>query len=141
MSQTVSLRPEPLPGAPLAGLFAFAQKAAHDGARLLLLAVGWVLIAGGVVLALLPGHLGVPLLAIGLILVLRNSYKAKRQFIHWQRRHPRFVHPVRRLIRREPEVFPVLWQQLLRFERTVLPYRLRRAGIWRRRYFKGRGSV
>ena len=139
MSQTGSLRPEPLPGAPLAGLFAFAQKVALDGARLLLLAVGWVLITGGVVLALLPGHLGVPLLAIGLILVLRNSYKAKRQFIHWQRRHPRFIHPVRRLIRREPEVFPVLWQQLLRFERTVLPYRFRRAGIWRRRYFKGRG--
>jgi hypothetical protein len=137
----VSIRPEPLPGAPLAGFFAFAQKAAHDGARLLFVAVGWVLITGGVVLALLPGHLGVPLLAIGLILVLRNSYKAKRQFIHWQRRHPRFVHPVRRLIRREPEVFPVLWQQLLRFERTVLPHRLRRAGIWRRRYFKGRGQV
>jgi hypothetical protein len=141
MSQAVSIRPEPLPGAPLAGFFAFAQKAAHDGARLLFVAVGWVLITGGVVLALLPGHLGVPLLAIGLILVLRNSYKAKRQFIHWQRRHPRFVHPVRRLIRREPEVFPVLWQQLLRFERTVLPHRLRRAGIWRRRYFKGRGQV
>ena len=139
MSQAVSIRPEPLPGAPLAGLFAFAQKVALDGARLLLLAVGWVLITGGVVLALLPGHLGVPLLAIGLILVLRNSYKAKRQFIHWQRRHPRFIHPVRRLIRREPEVFPVLWQQVLRFERTVLPYRFRRAGIWRRRYFKGRG--
>jgi hypothetical protein len=139
MSQVVSLRPESLPGAPLAGLFASAQKAAHGGARLLFLAFGWVLITGGVVLALLPGHLGIPLLAIGLIVVLRNSYKAKRQFIHWQRRHPRFIHPVRRLIRREPEVFPVLWQQVLRFERTVLPYRWRRAGIWRRRYFKGRG--
>ncbi len=139
MSQVVSLRPEPLPGAPLAGLFASAQKVAQGGARLLFVAVGWVLITGGVVLALLPGHLGVPLLAIGLILVLRNSYKAKRQFIQMQRRHPRFVHPVRRLIRREPEIFPVLWQQLLRFERTVLPSRWRRAGLWRRRYFKRRG--
>jgi hypothetical protein len=139
MSQTVSLRPEPLPSAPLAGLFASAQKVALDGARFVLVAIGWVLITGGVVLALLPGHLGVPLLAIGLILVLRNSYRAKRQFIQMQRRHPRFVHPVRRLIRREPEVFPVLWQQVLRLERTLLPYRLRRAGIWRRRYFKRRG--
>ena len=138
MSQAVSLRPEPLPGAPLAGLFAFAQKAAHDGARFLFVAVGWVLITGGVVLALLPGHLGVPLLAIGLILVLRNSYKAKRQFIHWQRRHPRFVHPVRRLIRREPEVFPVAWQQLLRIERMMLPHSWRRAGHWRRRYFRAK---
>jgi hypothetical protein len=138
MSQVVSLRPEPLPGAPLAGLFASAQKVAQDGARLLFVALGWVLIAGGVVLALLPGHLGVPLLAIGLIVVLRNSYKAKRQFIQMQRRHPRFIHPVRRLIRREPEVFPVLWQQLLRFERTVLPSRWRRAAAWRKRYFKRR---
>ena len=138
MSQVVSLRPEPLPGAPLAGLFASAQKAAHDGARLLFVAVGWVLIVGGVVLALLPGHLGVPLLAIGLILVLRNSYKAKRQFIHMQRRHPRFVHPVRRLIRRDPEIVPVIWQQMLRFERMVLPPRLRRCGAWRRRYFRRR---
>lgn len=139
MSQVVSIRPEPLPSAPFAGLFASAQKVAQDGARLLFLALGWVLITGGVVLALLPGHLGVPLLAIGLIMVLRNSYRAKRQFIHMQRRHPKFVHPVRRLIRREPEVIPVLWQQVLRFERTVLPPRLRRAGAWRRRYFKRRG--
>ena len=141
MSQVVSLRPEPLPGAPLVGLFASAQKAAHGGFRLLFLAAGWVLIAGGVVLALLPGHLGVALLAVGLILVLRNSYKAKRQFIHMQRRHPRFVHPVRRLIRRDPEVVPVIWQQMLRLERTVLPSRWRRAGVWRRRYFKRRTSA
>ena len=138
MSQVVSLRPEPLSGAPLAGLFAFAQKAAQDGFRMLFVAYGWVLIGGGVVLALLPGHLGVPLLAIGLILVLRNSYKAKRQFIEMQRRHPRFIHPVRRLIRREPEIFPVLWQQLLRFERMVLPPRWRRGVAWRKRYFKRR---
>jgi hypothetical protein len=143
MSQVVSLRPEPLPGAPLAGLFASAQKAAQDGFRLLFLTLGWVLICGGVVLAILPflHTLGVLLLAIGLIVVLRNSYRAKRQFIQMHRRHPRFVHPVRRLIRREPEIFPVLWQQMLRLERTVLPSRWRRAGVWRRRYFKRRTSA
>jgi hypothetical protein len=141
MSQVVSLRPEPLPGVPLAGLFASAQRAAHGGFRLLFVAAGWVLIAGGVVLGVLPflHTLGVLFLAIGLIVVLRNSYKAKRQFIQMHRRHPRFVHPVRRLIRREPEILPVLWQQVLRFERTVLPPRWRRAGVWRRRYFKRRG--
>jgi hypothetical protein len=138
MSHVVSLRPEPLPGAPFAGLFASAHKATRGGLRLLFLAGGWVLITGGVLLALLPGHLGVPLLAIGLIVVLRNSYKARRQFIHLQRRHPRFVFPVRRLIRREPEVFPVLWQQFLRFERMVLPARWRRGGALRRRYFRQR---
>ena len=72
MSQVVSLRPEPLPGAPLAGLFASAQKAAQDGFRLLFLTLGWVLICGGVVLAILPflHTLGVLLLAIGLIVML-----------------------------------------------------------------------
>jgi hypothetical protein len=138
MSQVVSFRPEPLPGAPFAGLFASAHKVTRDGVRLLYLAGAWVMIAGGLVLALLPGHLGVPLVAIGLIVVLRNSYKARRQFIHLQRRHPRFVFPVRRLIRREPEVFPVLWQQFLRFEKLVLPSSWRRSAAWRRRYFRRR---
>ncbi len=136
MTQAVSLRPEPLPGAPLAGLFATAQKATRDGARFLFLAAGWLLIVGGFLLALLPGHLGIPLLAIGVIMVLRNSYRARRQFIHLQRRHPRFVFPVRRLIRREPEVAPVFWQQVLRFERMILPRNWRRGSLWRRRYFR-----
>jgi hypothetical protein len=72
------------------------------------------------------------------IIVLRNSYRARRQFIHWQRRHPRFVFPVRRLILREPVVAPVIWQQALRFERLTVPARWRRAGVWRRRYFRKR---
>jgi len=136
MSQVVSFRPEPLPGAPFAGLFASAHKATRDGVRLLFLGLGALLIVAGLGLALLPGHLGVPLLAVGVIVVLRNSYRARRHFIHLQRRHPRFVFPVRRLIRREPEVAPVLWQQVLRFERMVLPGRYRRAIHWRRRYFR-----
>ena len=69
---------------------------------------------GGFGLALLPGHLGLPLLVVGLIMVLRHSPRARRQFVTLQHRHPRFIFPVRRLIRREPEVFPVAWQQLLR---------------------------
>jgi hypothetical protein len=94
---------------------------------------------GGFVLALLPGHLGLPLLVIGLIMVLRNSRKARRKFIHLQQRHPRMVYPVRRLIRRDPEIFPVLWQQLLRTERLILPPRYRRAVAWRRRYLRAKG--
>jgi len=38
------------------------------------------------------------------------------------------VFPVRRLIRRDPEIFPVLWQQALRLERLIVPAGLRRAG-------------
>jgi hypothetical protein len=136
MSEAVSIRPEPLPAAPFDGLFASAHRATRSWLKILFLGAGWLLIAGGLVLALLPGHLGVPLLAVGVIVVLRNSYRARRQFIHLQRRHPRFVFPVRRLIRREPEVLPVLWQQVLRFERLVLPKSWRRGAAWRKRYFK-----
>ena len=103
----MSLRPEHLPGPPFAGLFASAHKATRGGVRLLLQAAGWFLIVGGLLLELTPIRLGIPMVAVGVIVLLRNSYRARRQFIHLQRRHPRFVFPVRRLIRREPEVAPV----------------------------------
>jgi len=138
MLQAVSLRPEPITGAPFAGLAASARKATRDGVRLLVIAVGLVLMLGGFVLALLPGHLGLPLLVVGLILVLRNSRSARRRFIRLQRAHPRVVFPVRRLIRRDPEIFPVLWQQALRVERLIVPASWRRAAIWRRRYFRAK---
>ena len=138
MFPTVSLRPEPLTGVSFAGAYAFARRATREGLRLMVVAVGSVLMAGGFVLALLPGHLGLPLLVVGLIMVLRNSRKARRQFIHLQHRHPRMVFPVRRLIRREPEIFPVLWQQALRFERLIFPSRWRQAGPMRRKYFRRR---
>ena len=138
MFPTVSLRPEPLTGAPFAGAYAFARKVTREALRLLVVAVGSVIMAAGFVLALLPGHLGLPLLVVGLILVLRNSRKARKQFIQLQQRHPRVVFPVRRLIRREPEIFPVMWQQALRVEKMLMPARWRRAASFRRRYFRSR---
>ncbi len=139
MFSTVSLRPEPSTGAPFAGAYAFARRATREGVRLAIVGVGSVIIAAGFVLALLPGHLGLPLLVVGLIMVLRNSPKSRRRFIRLQQRHPNVVFPVRRLIRREPEIFPVLWQQALRVERLIVPSRWRRAGQLRRRYFRRRG--
>jgi hypothetical protein len=138
MSQAVSVRPEPLTGAPFAGATAFVRRTTREGVRVFFVVVGSALVAGGAVLSVLPGHLGVPLFAVGLIVVLRNSYRARRGFIHLQRRHPRMVFPVRRLIRRDPEVWPVLWQQTLRFERLVVPVRWRRAGAWRRKYLRAK---
>ena len=108
--------------------------------RFAVLAIGWLLVGVGFVGALLPGHLGVPVLVVGLIIVLRTSRQARRQFIGLQRRHPKFIFPIRRLLRREPEVFPVAWQQLLRTEKFILPKRLRRLRIARRirRRLRGR---
>ncbi|MGZ6016901.1 MAG: hypothetical protein ACXWKM_14275, partial [Phenylobacterium sp.] len=87
--------------------------------------LGLLIMGVSIPLALLPGHLGVPLFAVGLVLTLRNSFSARRKFIELQRRQPKFVHPIRRLIRREPEVIPVIWQQMLRSERWVLPRKIR----------------
>ena len=101
----------------------------HRGVRAAFTGVGVVLMTVSVPLALLPGHLGVPRFAVGLVVVLRNSFVARRRFIEAQRRHPKLLFPLRRLIRRNPEVIPVIWQQLLRFERMVLPSRWR---VWRK---------
>jgi len=103
--------------------------------RAILLAVGWVLLAFGLIFALLPGHLGLPVMIVGLIIVLRSSFGARRRFIGLQRRHPRWFFPIRRLLRREPEVLPVAWQQALRIERFLLPRRWRPARAIRRKIF------
>jgi len=112
----------------------------RKGVRLAMVAVGLVIMLIGVPLALMPWlHIpGILILATGLVIVLRNSFSARRTFIRAQRRHPKIVFPLRRLIRREPEVAPVAWQQSLRFERLVVPRRYRflrrcRVAIMRRR--------
>jgi hypothetical protein len=106
----------------------------RKGMRFALVGVGLAIMAVGVPLALLPWlHIpGALILAIGLVLVLRNSFSARRTFIRAQRRHPKIVFPIRRLIRREPEVFPVAWQASLRVERMITPWRLRRLRMLRR---------
>ena len=77
-------------------------------------------IALGVLIAPLPGPGGIPVIALGLVLVLRNSWWAKRQFIRAQRARPKWVYPFRRLMRKKPEIAPVFWQQALRAEKVVL---------------------
>ena len=118
----------------------FARDLAARIARWLLLALGGIVMLAGLVLAPLPGHIGLPLLVIGLMIVLRNSFKAKRQFLRIQHAHPNVVFPIRRLMRREPEIVQVFWQQYLRVERLVLPRRIRFA-VRTRRWFKLRGRA
>ncbi len=100
--------------------------------RWLLTGLGYAMVAVGAVGAVLPGHLGAPVLAVGLVVTLRSSFRARRQFVEAQQRHPKILTPVRRLLRREPEVAPVLWQTVLRMERGLLPKRLRFAVRTRR---------
>jgi hypothetical protein len=100
--------------------------------RGLLVALGLVFIAAGFLIAPLPGPMGVPLTVIGLMLVLRNSFKARKQFVRFQHAHPKLVFPLRRLLRREPEVVLVAWQPALRIEKLVIPRRWRVAKRWRK---------
>ena len=67
------------------------------------------------------------------MLVLRNSYWAKRQFIRLQQARPNWVFPFRRLMRKRPEFAPVFWQQTLRIERLLLRKGQRVLGRLRRR--------
>lgn len=106
--------------------------------RVILVVIGLLLIAGGALIAPLPGPLGLPLTVVGLMLVLRNSFKARKQFVRFQHAHPKLIFPIRRLLRREPEVILVAWQQALRIERLVIPRRWRVAVRWRKS-FKRRG--
>ena len=113
-------------------------EVARNIVRWLLLALGVVLILLGVLMAPLPGPLGMPVTLLGLVLVLRNSFRLRRLFIRVQRRHPRVIFPLRRLLRREPEVMPVAWQQALRVERMLLPKSWRMGRTLRHRYFRAK---
>lgn len=101
---------------------------------------GLCLLAIGLPLALLPGHLGVPVLLFGLIMVLKHAFWARRLFMRLKRRHPNWIMPLRRLLRPKPEIAPVVWQQTLRTERFVFPKGRRLAGL-RRRFLKRPRSV
>jgi hypothetical protein len=87
--------------------------------------LGLLVVIAGILIAPLPGPGGVPVIALGLILILKSSYRAKRVFIRAQYARPRWVYPFRRLLRRNPEFGPVFWQQALRAEKMVLRRRRR----------------
>jgi hypothetical protein len=102
-----------------------AREIADRLVRWGLMLLGLAIIALGVLISPIPGPGGIPLIVIGLMIVLRNSFYARRQFVKMQRAHPKMIFPLRRLLRREPEVIPVFWQQTLRVERILLPKRVR----------------
>lgn len=107
-------------------------------ARWALIGLGVAVVLLGIALAPLPGPGGLPVIVVGLMILLRNSFWAKRQFVRFQRAHPRTVFPIRRLLRREPEVLPVFWQGVLRTERVLLARERRFARKLRRRFRKAR---
>ena len=101
--------------------------------RSALLVAGLAIVVLGVLIAPLPGPGGIPVIALGLVLVLRSSFWAKRQFIRAQYARPKYVYPFRRLLRKNPEIAPVFWQQALRAEKLVLKRTHRRLIRMRKR--------
>lgn len=95
-----------------------AAAAARKGVQWLWIGVGGILVVAGVIIAPLPGPFGLPISVLGLVVILRNSSSAKRGFIRLQRRHPKWLYPVRRMIR--GHVASVVWRQMLRIERFVI---------------------
>lgn len=93
--------------------------------RLSMVILGLLIVVAGIAVAPLPGPGGLPVIVVGLMIVLRNSFKARRQFVKLQRAHPKFVSPIRRLLSRDPEFLLIAWQQSLRVERLILPRRIR----------------
>jgi hypothetical protein len=102
------------------GAVALVRKAR----RWMWISVGGFLVAAGVVIAPLPGPFGLPISVLGLVVILRHSNAAKRGFIRLQRRYPKWLYPVRRMMR--GCVAAVMWQAMLRVERFVV-----RARGWR----------
>lgn len=112
----------------------FAREVAGRIKRAGLVALGFAVIAGGVLIAPLPGPGGIPVIVVGLMIVLKNSFKARRQFVKLQRAHPKVISPLRRLLRRDPEFIALFYQQSLRVERILLPRRVRFVKPLRRRF-------
>jgi Flp pilus assembly protein TadB len=115
----------------------FASGLAGRTLRAGLVALGALIVVLGVLIAPLPGPGGLPVILVGLMIILRNSFKARRQFVRLQQAHPRVLSPVRRLLRRNPGVLRASWRQTLKIERMFLPSNLRFAAR-SRRYFRPR---
>lgn len=103
----------------------FAREVALRIKRTGMVLLGFAIILAGILIAPLPGPGGIPVIVVGLMIVLRNSFKARRQFVKLHRAHPKVLSPIRRLLRRDPEFMPLFYHQTLRVERILLPRRIR----------------
>ena len=102
-----------------------------------LVVLGFLIILLGIALAPLPGPGGIPVIVVGLMIILRNSFKARRQFVRLHHAHPRVISPIRRLLRRDPQILAMFWRQSLKVERFLVPGNLRFA-VRSRRLFRRR---
>lgn len=112
----------------------FAREVASRIKRMGMMLLGFAVIALGILIAPIPGPGGIPVIVVGVMIVLRNSFKARRQFVRLHRAYPKTLYPIRRLLRRDPEVVALFYHQTLRVERLLLPRRVRFVKTLRRRW-------
>ena len=110
-----------------------AREVAARIRRFGMVLLGFAIIGFGILIAPLPGPGGIPVIVVGLMVVLRNSFKARRQFVRLNRAYPKTLYPIRRLLRRDPEFMAFFYHQTLRVERILLPKRIRFVKPLRRR--------
>ncbi len=101
-----------------------------------LIAAGGSLVLLGILIAPLPGPMGMPLSIAGLIIMMRNSYWTKRKFMELKRSHPNWIMPLRKLLRKNPPIFSIFWQQILRTERLLLKKEGKMLSAFRRRFLR-----
>jgi hypothetical protein len=118
-----------------------AREIAARLKRVGMVVFGLLIILAGVLISPLPGPGGIPVIVVGLMIVLKNSFKARRQFVRLHRAHPRMISPIRRLLRRDPEFVALFYQQYLRVERLLLPRRMRFSVRLRHRMRRGRRAT
>lgn len=74
------------------------RRVRSAGERAAGVAAGAATVAAGVLIAPLPGPLGLPVAAVGAGLILRNSPRARRWFVSAEKKHPKVLTPVRRVL-------------------------------------------
>lgn len=82
-------------------------------------ALGVAIVLAGAVIGALPGPGGIPIVALGLMVILKSSRGARRLFIRAQRRWPRALTPVRRMLRDPSQILPALIAPLRRLARPL----------------------
>jgi hypothetical protein len=68
--------------------------------RLVLMALGWLLIVAAPLVGVLPGPGGIFVFAAGVILLIRNSCWAKRRYVMMKRRWPKLGRQTDKMMRR-----------------------------------------
>lgn len=83
-------------------------------------ALGLAIVLAGAAIGALPGPGGIPIVSLGLVVILKNSRGARRLFIRAQRRWPKALTPVRRMLRDPSQILPLMLAPLRRLARPLV---------------------